>query len=136
MGGRSGAPGRKYPRRPGGFSEGFGLGNGMVYAESTPARGRLGRDGPFLGNPGAAGGYRLVEKDRTPARIELSPGETGHGRDAFDPWPDAVLRRAKSGFFVPVRRWLAAAPAQEAGSRDHDWPAWARLVYRHHTGKS
>jgi asparagine synthase (glutamine-hydrolysing) len=34
-----GAPGRDYPSPLGGFSDGFGLGNGMVYAESTPARG-------------------------------------------------------------------------------------------------
>ena len=64
------------------------------------------------------------------------PGKLDMAGTLATPLPDAVLRRAKSGFFVPVRRWLAAAPSQGAGSRDHDWRAWARLVYRHHTGKS
>jgi len=49
------------------------------------------------------------------------------------PLPDAVLGRAKSGFLVPVRRWLAPAPSPSAASRDHDWRAWARLVYQRHT---
>jgi asparagine synthase (glutamine-hydrolysing) len=50
------------------------------------------------------------------------------------PLPDAVLRRAKSGFFVPVQRWLAADPSPRAGNGDHDWRAWARAVYKHYTG--
>jgi asparagine synthase (glutamine-hydrolysing) len=50
------------------------------------------------------------------------------------PLPDAVLQRAKSGFFVPVQRWLAADPSPRAGNGDHDWRAWARAVYKHYTG--
>ncbi len=64
------------------------------------------------------------------------PGKLDMAGTLATPLPDAVLKRAKSGFFVPVRRWLAAAPSQRVGNRDHDWRAWARLVYRHHTGKS
>ena len=116
MGGRSGAPGRKYPRRPGGFSEGFGLGNGMVYAGSTPARGRLGRDAPFLGNPGAAGGYRFLRKIALRLASNYRPGKLDMAGTLSPPWPDAVLRRAKFGFFVPVRRWLAAAPPRSGQS--------------------
>ena len=61
------------------------------------------------------------------------PGKLDMAGTLATPLPDAVLRRAKSGFFVPVRRWLAAAPSQGAGSRDHDWRAWAQAVYQHHT---
>ena len=48
------------------------------------------------------------------------------------PLPAEVLQRPKSGFLVPVQRWLAAASGQEGGRGDHDWRAWARLVYQHH----
>jgi len=41
------------------------------------------------------------------------PGKLDMAGTLSPPWPDAVLRRAKSGFFVPVRRWLAAAPPKE-----------------------
>ena len=125
------------PESAGGFSEGFGLGNGMVYAESTPAGGRLGRDGPFLGNPGAAGGYRAVEKDRAPARLELSPGETGHGRDAGDPLARCRPAARQIRFFCAGATLVGRRPLPAgSGNRDHDWRAWARLVYRHHTGTS
>jgi asparagine synthase (glutamine-hydrolysing) len=44
------------------------------------------------------------------------------------PLPGAVLRRPKSGFFVPVRQWLEGegtdAPNDERGLR-----GWARRVY-------
>jgi asparagine synthase (glutamine-hydrolysing) len=52
------------------------------------------------------------------------------------PLPAAVLQRPKSGFLVPVQRWLAAASGQGSGRGDHDWRAWARLVYRHQTSNS
>ena len=52
------------------------------------------------------------------------------------PLPAEVLQRPKSGFLVPVQRWLAAASGQGGGRGDHDWRAWARLVYRHHTSNS
>jgi asparagine synthase (glutamine-hydrolysing) len=48
------------------------------------------------------------------------------------PLPAEVLHRPKSGFLVPVQRWLAAASGQGDGRGDHDWRAWARQVYQHH----
>jgi asparagine synthase (glutamine-hydrolysing) len=53
------------------------------------------------------------------------------------PLPEAVLARPKSGFLVPVNRWLTAAVApqggQGGGRGDHNWRLWAREVYKHHT---
>ena len=49
------------------------------------------------------------------------------------PLPDAILKRAKSGFLVPVNRWLAAASGGASGKGDHDWRLWAQAVYKHHT---
>jgi asparagine synthase (glutamine-hydrolysing) len=50
------------------------------------------------------------------------------------PLPAEVLQRPKSGFLVPVQRWLAAAGGQARGRGDHDWRMWAQAVYQHHTG--
>jgi asparagine synthase (glutamine-hydrolysing) len=61
------------------------------------------------------------------------PGKLDMAGTLATPLPDAVLRRAKSGFFVPVQRWLAAASSPGVGNRDHDWRAWAQAVYQHHT---
>jgi asparagine synthase (glutamine-hydrolysing) len=49
------------------------------------------------------------------------------------PLPTEVLNRPKSGFLVPVQRWLAAASGQGGGRGDHDWRIWAKAVYQHHT---
>ena len=49
------------------------------------------------------------------------------------PLPPEVLNRPKSGFLVPVQRWLAAASGQGGGRGDHDWRMWAKAVYQHHT---
>jgi asparagine synthase (glutamine-hydrolysing) len=49
------------------------------------------------------------------------------------PLPGEVLNRPKSGFLVPVQRWLAAASGQRGGRGDHDWRMWAKTVYQHHT---
>ena len=49
------------------------------------------------------------------------------------PLPGEVLNRPKSGFLVPVQRWLAAASGQGGGRGDHDWRMWAKTVYQHHT---
>ncbi|MDP2046113.1 MAG: asparagine synthase (glutamine-hydrolyzing) [Deltaproteobacteria bacterium] len=49
------------------------------------------------------------------------------------PLPAEVLNRPKSGFLVPVQRWLAAASGQGGGRGDHDWRIWAQTVYQHHT---
>jgi asparagine synthase (glutamine-hydrolysing) len=61
------------------------------------------------------------------------PGKLDMAGTLATPLPEAVLKRAKSGFFVPVRRWLAATPSEMGGNRDHDWRAWAQTVYQHHT---
>jgi len=62
------------------------------------------------------------------------PGKLDMAGTLKSPLPDEVLQRAKSGFFVPVRRWLASAssPGDFKGD-DHDWRAWAQTVYRRHT---
>jgi asparagine synthase (glutamine-hydrolysing) len=62
------------------------------------------------------------------------PGKLDMAGTLETPLPDAVLRRAKSGFFVPVKRWLAATPSQGVSNRDHDWRGWAQAVYKHYTG--
>jgi asparagine synthase (glutamine-hydrolysing) len=62
------------------------------------------------------------------------PGKLDMAGTLATPLPDTVLRRPKSGFFVPVQRWLAATPSPLRGNRDHDWRAWAQAVYKHHTG--
>lgn len=55
------------------------------------------------------------------------------------PLPQEVLRRPKSGFLVPVNRWLTAAVSPEGGKGggkgDHNWRLWALAVYKHHTTK-
>jgi asparagine synthase (glutamine-hydrolysing) len=50
------------------------------------------------------------------------------------PLPPEVLHRPKSGFLVPVQRWLAAASGQGCGRGDHDWRIWAQAVYQNYTG--
>jgi asparagine synthase (glutamine-hydrolysing) len=62
------------------------------------------------------------------------PGKLDMAGTLATPLPEAVLQRAKSGFFVPVQRWLAAAPTPRAGNGDHDWRTWAQAVYQHFTG--
>jgi asparagine synthase (glutamine-hydrolysing) len=52
------------------------------------------------------------------------------------PLPDGVLNRPKSGFLVPVRRWLDPAPARRSARADHDWRLWARAVYQHQINPS
>jgi asparagine synthase (glutamine-hydrolysing) len=60
------------------------------------------------------------------------PGKLDMARTLKTPLPPEVLQRRKSGFLVPVSRWLASA-SPRLGNRDHDWRAWARTVYQHHT---
>jgi len=61
------------------------------------------------------------------------PGKLDMAGTLSTPLPDAILKRAKSGFFVPVNRWLAASSGGASGKGDHDWRLWAQAVYRHHT---
>lgn len=48
------------------------------------------------------------------------------------PLPETILRRKKTGFFVPVREWMLDSLDQqpERGLR-----SWAKFVYRHQTLK-
>jgi asparagine synthase (glutamine-hydrolysing) len=62
------------------------------------------------------------------------PEKTDMAGTLATPLPEAVLQRAKSGFFVPVRRWLAEGPSRRRGNWDHDWRTWAQTLYQHHTG--
>jgi asparagine synthase (glutamine-hydrolysing) len=50
------------------------------------------------------------------------------------PLPVEVIPRPKSGFLLPVWRWLAAASGQGGGRGDYDWRIWAQAVHQHHTG--
>ncbi len=49
------------------------------------------------------------------------------------PLPDEVLQRPKSGFLVPVNRWLASTVSSQGGKGDHDWRLWAKVVYQYQT---
>jgi asparagine synthase (glutamine-hydrolysing) len=60
------------------------------------------------------------------------PGKLDMAGRLAPPLPEAVLRRPKSGFLVPVQRWLTTASSRRGGNRDHDWRAWAQTVYQHH----
>jgi asparagine synthase (glutamine-hydrolysing) len=57
------------------------------------------------------------------------PDKQAMARTPATPLPEAVLRRPKTGFFVPVRDWLhGGAEPVERGLR-----GWARRVYREAT---
>ena len=61
------------------------------------------------------------------------PGKLDMAGTLENPLPDEVLQRTKSGFFVPVRRWLASDSSQKGANWDHNWRSWAQAVYKHHT---
>jgi asparagine synthase (glutamine-hydrolysing) len=65
----------------------------------------------------------------------LRPAKLDIARRLTPPLPQEVLRRPKSGFLVPVNRWLTAAVSPEGGKGDHNWRLWALAVYKHHTTK-
>ncbi len=56
------------------------------------------------------------------------PGKQDMAATPATPLPDAVLNRAKTGFTVPIRSWLAETTGQETGERGIR--NWARAVYR------
>jgi len=43
------------------------------------------------------------------------------------PLPDAILNRAKTGFYLPVREWLLGETSE--GSQERGYRGWARKVY-------
>jgi asparagine synthase (glutamine-hydrolysing) len=61
------------------------------------------------------------------------PGKLEMAATLDKPLPDEVLKRTKSGFLVPVNRWLAATSSRNWSKRDHNWRSWAQTVYKHHT---
>jgi asparagine synthase (glutamine-hydrolysing) len=65
------------------------------------------------------------------------PGKLDMARRLIPPLPEEVLVRPKSGFLVPVNRWLTAAVSPGGGpgddQGDHNWRLWALAVYKHHT---
>jgi asparagine synthase (glutamine-hydrolysing) len=61
------------------------------------------------------------------------PGKLDMAGTLETPLPDEVLKRTKSGFFVPVRRWLDSTSSQKGFNWDHNWRSWARTLYKHHT---
>jgi asparagine synthase (glutamine-hydrolysing) len=67
----------------------------------------------------------------------LRPAKPDMARGLTPPLPEEVLNRPKSGFLVPVNRWLTAAVSPDAGlgggKGDHNWRLWALAVYKHHT---
>jgi asparagine synthase (glutamine-hydrolysing) len=64
------------------------------------------------------------------------PGKLDMAGTLENPLPNEVLNRTKSGFFVPVRRWLASIPSKKLVGSDHDWRGWAQQVYLHYIAKS
>jgi asparagine synthase (glutamine-hydrolysing) len=49
------------------------------------------------------------------------------------PLPDEVLHRAKSGFYIPVREWLAQTETFKTKRHLRGLRAWAQLVYQYQT---
>jgi len=75
----------------------------------------------------------LLRKIAPLLAADYRPGKQDMAATLATPLPDAVLQRAKSGFFVPVGRWLRPTSAPLAAKRDRDGRAWAQVVYQHHT---
>jgi asparagine synthase (glutamine-hydrolysing) len=68
----------------------------------------------------------LLATHLRPAKLDMAGRLT-------PPLPEEVLKRPKSGFLVPVNRWLASAVSPGGGKGDHNWRLWAQAVYKHHT---
>jgi len=62
------------------------------------------------------------------------PSKLDMARTPEQPMPPEVLHRVKTGFSIPVSRWLAEAEDHKEFSRERGLRGWAKLVYRHHTG--
>ena len=64
---------------------------------------------------------------------EHRPGKLDMAGTLDNPLPDEVLKRTKSGFLVPVRRWLDSTSSQKGFNWDHNWRSWAQTLYKHYT---
>jgi asparagine synthase (glutamine-hydrolysing) len=69
----------------------------------------------------------LLALREPPTKLDLA-------RTPAQPLPEEVLKRAKTGFAIPVPQWLAEAEDHREFSRQRGLRGWARLVYRHQTG--
>jgi asparagine synthase (glutamine-hydrolysing) len=68
----------------------------------------------------------LLASDQRPGKLDMAG-------TLENPLPDEVLKRTKSGFLVPVRRWLDSTSSQKGFNWDHNWRSWAQTLYKHHT---
>jgi len=69
---------------------------------------------------------------KTLAPVLLKDGGLGKKDMAatpLTPLPDAVISRAKTGFFVPVERWVAERGGEQAKGQKHGLRGWAKTVY-------
>lgn len=65
--------------------------------------------------------------------LKHRPGKLDMAGTLENPLPDEVLKRTKSGFFVPVRRWLGSTSSRKGSNWDHNWRSWAQTLYKHQT---
>jgi asparagine synthase (glutamine-hydrolysing) len=70
----------------------------------------------------------LLASDHRPGKLDMAA-------TLENPLPDEVLQRTKSGFLVPVSRWLASASSPNMFKSDHNWRSWAQAVYKHYTAQ-
>ena len=66
--------------------------------------------------------------------LKTPPTKQDMARTPDQTMPVEVLNRGKTGFSIPVSRWLAEAEDYQEFSRQRGLRGWAQLVYRHHTG--
>ncbi len=66
--------------------------------------------------------------------LKAPPTKQDMARTPDQPMPVEVLNRGKTGFSIPVSRWLAEAEDHQELSRQRGLRGWAQLVYRHYTG--
>lgn len=57
------------------------------------------------------------------------PDKAAMARTPETPLPDAVLKRPKTGFFVPVREWMSGDDA-DGSNGDRGLRGWAKTVYQ------
>lgn len=72
--------------------------------------------------------FTLLTQLAASLRSACPPGKLDMARAVSKPLPENILHRKKTGFYVPVRDWIASAMDEkpERGLR-----SWARFVYRH-----
>jgi asparagine synthase (glutamine-hydrolysing) len=66
--------------------------------------------------------------------LKEPPTKMDMARTPAQPLPAEVLHRVKTGFSIPVPRWLAETGEHRELGRQRGLRGWAQLVYRRHTG--